>query len=57
MLRCSERVSKKTVRYGIDEFTNVATHELILQLKLKSQVPLSVLLMENTPRSGNQLQI
>ena len=35
MLRRSERVSKKPVRYGIDEFTNVATHVAYLAAKIE----------------------
>ena len=34
-LSCSERVSKKPVCYGIDEFTNVATHVAYLAAKIE----------------------
>ena len=33
-LRCSERVSKKPIRYGINEFSNVATHVAYLAAKI-----------------------
>ena len=35
MLRRSERVSKKPVHYGFDEFTNVATHVAYLEAKIE----------------------